>query len=130
MLVINFSGYASLKNSNITLIGGSIKPHETLVISLSPLLPNVSYNVLAKINDPNNKKNKVILKVLQEDDGGSMTAFFVNNVLVAGPQFRLTQVDNTVILRVWNNINPITITNLDDTDYVTVTATATPYSIN
>lgn len=121
------SCFANLKSSNITLTGGTINPHETLSISLSPLMPDVAYKVIAKITDPNNKKNKVILKAGQDSGYGfSYDNITVNGTWISGSQFSLNQIENTVEFTNLFGIDPITITNLDDTDSVTVTAIATP----
>ncbi|MBA2655348.1 MAG: hypothetical protein H0U71_09850 [Gammaproteobacteria bacterium] len=126
-LLLTLSSYANLKSSSITLIGGTIKPHETLTIALTSLLPGVKYNVTAKINDANNKKNKVILKAEQVGEYGySWWGITLNGRYISGSQFMLNQVDNTVDFELSDCTTPITITNLDDADSVIVTAVATP----
>ncbi|MBA2655350.1 MAG: hypothetical protein H0U71_09860 [Gammaproteobacteria bacterium] len=134
MLIINFSIYANLKSSDITLASGTIKPREILILSLSKLSPDVSYFIVAKINDPNNKKNQVIIKVKQERGRLGCYSVFLNDKFMAnaedGPQLRLTQADNTIDFLsmdpYFTTVAPITFTNLDETDSITLTAVATP----
>lgn len=121
MLVLSTSSFAGnmLKSSNISLIGGTISPRESLKISTDKLMPEVIYSVICKINDPNNQKNKVILTTNTSNP-------YVNGKWV-GSQFVLTQVDNIIRFDGIYFDFPIVLTNTDQSDSVTVSdCIATP----
>lgn len=124
MSCASFAG--NLKSSNISLDGGgTLKPRESLSISLDKLVAGGSYHVTCKITDPNNQKNKVSLVVSDYD---SMSPMGGGRIVVNGSeissggraQVELSQVSNVVeFFNVWQN-NYLSFTNLDQDDSVTI----------
>lgn len=112
---------ASTKNSNISLVGGTISPRQTLQIATDKLVPGGSYTVMCTISDSNNKANPVTVKVNVAYPagwgGGQIT---LNGNYINGSQFSLTQVDNQLQLTRIQSVTPISITNLDQSDSVKV----------
>jgi hypothetical protein len=91
------------------------------------LVPNVNYNVVCKLTDPNNKSNKAILAVTGGRYGGGEISLNGKSVGVGTSQFSLPQVENTLSFTNVYTGSDMTITNSDQTDSVTVSnCVATP----
>jgi hypothetical protein len=112
----------NLKSPIINLPGGIIKPNETFTLASEQLADNIVYTITCKISDPNNNKNRVILKVDRK------WYINLNGNPVPGPQFQLTSVENTVkFSNAMKGFSGFDITNLDHDDPVTIeSCSATP----
>lgn len=126
MLAISATGFAKLKDANITLNGGPINPGQTLTIPTDKLVQSGIYSVMCTVSDPNNAKNPVILSVVAP---WGMTNIYLNGNLKGqmSAQFKLPQVTNSLMFSTVGQTASLAITNLDQNDTVTVNnCVATP----
>jgi hypothetical protein len=122
-----FAGNNKLRSSSMTLASGTINPRESFNIATNGLMKDVNYNVVCKINDPNNKKNSAYIKVDLGDTCFWSNISAVLNGSFLGSQGKLTQVDNVLEIMNVKNDSTLSITNLDQDDSISVgSCVATP----
>lgn len=126
----------SVRSSNIPLANGAINPRETFLIATDKLIPGASYRLVCKITDTNNKNNQAILNInIIPSSVFDMTTpeTILNGVVIPGgnkTQLKLTQIDNILELHGILKDNQVNVTNLDQTDSVTISCAATAQTSN
>lgn len=119
--VLSSTSFAA-QNSTIPLGGSTISPKQAFTLPLNKLLPNAYYQVVCKITDNNNQKNKVVMSLAALTQGALPSMISLNGSQVGGgsTQITLPQVTNTVEFTYLTQKDAISFTNLDLDDSVIV----------
>lgn len=121
-----FNSFANLKNSSISLGGGTVSPRETLTISLDKLVSVGSYNIVCQITDNNNDKNKVMMlfSVANSIAGVQLNGRYIG---ATPAQSKLNKTNTVVFPEIASRYGSLMFSNMDQDDSVKVeSCVATP----